>query len=70
MNVHQRIEILTRQIEDSISQYNLKPSSSYLHEFERYKVMGEIILEKYNDNKLEYLIEIELPRFVRNARQL
>ena len=71
MNTEQRVNMLIRQIEECISQYKSKPSSSYLNDFERYKVMVETILDKYNNyEKLEHLVDIELPRLIRDARQL
>lgn len=70
MNVEQRIEKLMRQIETCIIEYKSKPSSIYLYDFERYKVMGETIIEKYHNPQFEHLIEVELPRLIRESRLL
>jgi hypothetical protein len=70
MNTKQRIEKLVCQIEACICKYKLNPSSSYLYDFERYKVMGETIIEKHSHPQLENFTEIELPRLIREARQL
>jgi len=70
MNTRQRIEKLVRQIDECIQEYKSNPSNMYLYDFERYKVMGETILEKHNDTKLEHLTEVELPRLIRDVRQL
>lgn len=71
MNIEQRVNILIRQINECIDKYKSSPSSVYLNEFERYKVMGETILDKYScHEKLEHLVNVELPRLIRVARQL
>ena len=70
MNVEQRVKKLIHQIEDCITNFNSKPSYTYLHEFERYQVMGETILEKYRNDRLEYLVEVKLPKLIRQANQL
>lgn len=82
MNTEQRIEKLIHQIYECIGKYKLNPSSVYLYDFERYKVMGETILdfpmenyfhkklEKHSYQQLEHLVEVELPRLIRDASQL
>lgn len=73
MHIQRRVDILKRQIESCIEKYKSETiygKSSYLDEFYRYKMMGDIILETYTDDKLEELVEVELPRIIQDALKL
>lgn len=72
MNPNQRIERLQHQIDSCIYEYkcNRNTSTNYLYEFQRYKMMGELLIEKYNHDKLEYLVDVELPRLIGESSQL
>lgn len=71
MHVQRRVDILKNKIESCIKDYKSdKNKSNYLDEFYRYKMMGEIILETFSDDRLEELVEIELPRMIQDALNL
>lgn len=69
MNVQQRVEKLKSQINASIDEYKKFPNKNFLYDFQRYKIMLETILEKYNDEDLQHLLDVELPRLIRNTCQ-
>ncbi len=70
MHVQRRVDILKTKIESCIQDYKSEHKTSHLDEFYRYKMMGEIILETFSDDRLEELVEIELPRMIRDAQNL
>lgn len=71
MHIQRRVDILKNKIESCIQDYKSdKNKTRYLDEFYRYKMMGEIILETYTDDKLEELVDIELPRVIQDAQKL
>jgi hypothetical protein len=71
MHIQRRVDILKNKIESCIQDYKSdKNKMRYLDEFYRYKLMGEIILETYTDDRLEELVDIELPRVIQEAQNL
>lgn len=70
MHIQRRVDILKNQIESCIEKYKSNKNPNFLDEFYRYKMMGDIILETYTDDRLEVLVEVELPKIIKDVLQL
>ncbi len=65
-----RLATVLRQVQECIDKYNHHPKKNYAFEFKRFQIILETMLEKYDDEVAQHLLDEILPNLIRDANLL
>jgi hypothetical protein len=65
-----RLATVLKQVQECIDKYNQQPHKDYAFEFKRFQIILESMLEKYNDEAAQHLLDEILPNLTREANLL
>ncbi len=65
-----RLAMVMKQVQECIDKYNKDPNKKYAFEFQRFQLMLETMLAKYDDEVAQHLLDEVLPKLTREANLL
>lgn len=65
-----RLATVLRQVQECIDKYSHEPKKNYAFEFKRFQIILETMLEKYDDEVAQHLLDEILPNLTREANLL